>query len=148
MAKKIDTQITKLFDTLMKKRASVDLASTEARRAWKTHCSFNEGPRSVSPINIQTASQDALVQLYADMLLAQEYKTKAATALGVDTTQPESWCGFSTEDWVLDFKKRLAIIHSRTEKAKLQDLETRLEKIISPEQRREMELEAIMKEME
>ena len=51
-------------------------------------------------------------------------------------------------EWIEDFKKRIATIHFQKKKEKLQELEKRLNGILSTEQRREMELKAIMADLD
>lgn len=56
--------------------------------------------------------------------------------------------GYTIDQWIDDFKKRIVIIHLAAKKDELKKLEERLSAIVSPEQRRQMELEAIMKGLE
>jgi len=141
----LDKQIKTLFDTLMKRKKSVDADETKIKRSWKTNCSFTRDGVA-QPINIQVACEATILDVYSQMLMTRDYETKAAIILGLDVSSQV--CGFELDDWVDDFKKRIASIHIKSKKRKLLELETRLEAIISPEQRREMELEAIMKELE
>lgn len=144
-SKALDKQITALFDTLMNRKASVEADEAEIKRSWKTNCSFvRDG--IAQPLNIQVAQEPMLLKLYADILATRDYEAKAAAELGIDISSKIS--GFELEDWVADFKKRIASIHIKSKKTKLLELETRLEAIISPEQRREMELASILNELE
>lgn len=146
MAKKneVDNKINELFAVLHKQQQEVDAAEKDVKRSWKTNCSFVL-PYSMQPINIQVATKETIVNIYADMLSIMEFRAKAAITLGVDVDT--DWNGFSVEDWVADFKKRIASISIKNQKTKLASLEQRLDAIVSPEQRREMELEAILKEV-
>jgi hypothetical protein len=55
------------------------------------------------------------------------------------------WLGFSYEDWSSDFQTRINKININKKKEELQNLETRLNSLISPELRRELELKEIEK---
>lgn len=145
----LDKQIKSIFDELLKRKATVEADEAKIKRSWKTTCSLIlDG--NTPPINIQVASEDKLIDTYAAMLIQQDYRLKASEELGVefDGMVDGIVCGFHIDDWVMDFKKRIAAIHIKSKKRKLSELETRLEAIVSPEQRREMELEAIMKELD
>lgn len=146
MAKKneIDSKITALFDVLHEQQIEVEKAEQNIKRSWKTNCSFVL-PYSMQPTNIQVATKESIINMYADMLSIMDYRSKAAAELGVEVGK--DWNGFSVDDWVADFKKRISSIDIKAQKAKLQSLEQRLDAIVSPEQRREMELEAILQEV-
>ena len=57
------------------------------------------------------------------------------------------WNGFSVNDWIDDIKTRINKVQIASKKVKLEHLESRLNAIISPELRAEMELEAISAEL-
>ena len=141
----IDNKIKQLFAVIHKQQKEVDQTELDVKRPWKTNCSFVL-PYSMQPANIQVASEERIVSMYADMLMVMEFQATAATTLGVAVKT--QWGGFDKEDWIDDFKKRIATIKIKNKKRKLEDMERRLEAIVSPEQRREMELEAILYEME
>ena len=56
--------------------------------------------------------------------------------------------GYTPDQWMADIKTRLTKLNVEKEKRNLSKLEDRLDKIISPELRAKMELEAIEKELE
>jgi hypothetical protein len=58
-----------------------------------------------------------------------------------------SWLGFSAQDWLEDICLRINKINISNEKKKLQALEERLHKLISPEQLKAIELQKIEKEL-
>ena len=59
-----------------------------------------------------------------------------------------TWQAYDIEDWKKDIKSRIKQVSVNEKKDKLKKLEMRLDSIVSPEQRREMELKAIMQEMD
>jgi hypothetical protein len=69
----------------------------------------------------------------------------ASTILGIKSDQSHD--GYLISDWIDDFKKRIATIQLKEKKEKLKSLEVRLHAIISPEKKRQMELDAIMKDL-
>lgn len=140
----IDDKITELFKVLTKQQEAVKEAEKETKASWKTNCSFLTA--SINPTNIQTAGEATLVKLHAEMSVVQSFRDKSAEILGCKTDG--DWWGYSCEDWTHDFKKRIAIINLKAKKDSLVALEKRLDAIVSPEQRRALELSNIMKELE
>jgi hypothetical protein len=140
----IDDKIAQLFDVLTKQQEAVKEAEKETKAPWKTNCAFLTA--SINPTNIQTASEVTLVKLHAEMFSIQSQRFRSAEILGCTTT--EDWYGYSYDEWTHDFKKRIAIINLKAKKDNLAALEKRLDAIVSPEQRRALELSNIMKELE
>ena len=60
---------------------------------------------------------------------------------------PFEWTGFPVKDWLEDIKTRIDKLQIQSKKAKLETLEKRLNKIVSPELRAQMELDAIAAEL-
>ena len=139
----IDEKIITLFEVISLAKEQVEQAVTETKQPWKTNCSYHKDVGS-PPINIQTASEKMLTMILAESLMQADYYTKAASILGSDPTLPS---GYSLDEWVDDFKKRIAIINLRVKRDNLNELEKRLNKIVSPEQIRKMELDAITKQL-
>lgn len=142
----IDSKIGQLFAVLNKKKQQVESREKEANRKWKTNCSFTAPSGILNAVNIQTASQETLVLLLSDLLIKESFMSKACDELGVQYTG--KWGSYSVSDWIEDMKTRIAKIQLVSEKNELAELETRLQAIVSPEQRRLMELEAIAKSLE
>lgn len=146
--KTIDTKITELFNILKVKKAEVEAAELESKKKWVTTCAFRPVfSTNTQPVNIQTQKEDVLVDLLGELLIQDECATRAAKLLGNATYKGGVWCGFKIEDWIEDFKTRIAKIQLADKKVQLADLEKRLNAIVSPEQRRALELAAIMEEL-
>ena len=141
---KIDKEITNLFHTINEQQADLEVRSEILTRPWVTTCSLSR--EHSKPLNIQTAGIEDLVKAYAALVLSDESRTDAAAALGVENPL-ELRDRFTVEQWKQDFCKRIDIIRFREDQAKLNDLEMRLDAIVSPEQRRQLELEAIAAEL-
>lgn len=141
----IDNKIVELIKIVEQQKNEVFDVEKESKRGWKTNCSLNiiGFPQ---PLNIQTASIENVVKAYGMLLTVFSNIGDAAKYLDVQV--PNTYDGYSLEDWFDDFKKRVAVIKLKTKKEKLNSLEDRLNSIVSPEIRRQMELEIIMKEME
>lgn len=140
----VDAKIMELFDVLNKQKAEVEAAVAETKKPWKTNCAYHKDI-DAPPINIQTASEKMITMLLAELLMVEQYYVKAAEILGSNPDIPST---YRMDAWIEDFKKRIAIINLKAKKDKLADLESRLNKIVSPEQLREMELVAIAKSLE
>ncbi len=142
----IDQKINELFSIVRKQKAEVEAAEKESKQSWKTNCSIIAPlGRGDAPINIQTAKEDVIKTIVLGLLAHKDYAAKACEILG--SSFNSEYSGFSYEDWISDCKKRIAVLNIREKKEKLNTLEKRLNDIVSPEQKRDMELAAIMKEV-
>ena len=146
MANEIDSKIVKLFDVLNEKKAEVDIAEQASSKKWVTNCSFPPvfGDNSRG-INIQTQTQANLIGLLSDLLVRDQCTRKAAEIMGME--YDGKYGGYTVDEWVEDFKTRGAKIVLSARKAELAELHKRLDAIVSPEQKRELELEAITKSL-
>ncbi len=146
MTTNIDKKISELFEVVKKQKAEVEAAEKESKQSWKTNCSIPlPYGRDEAPINLQTASQEIIKNLVMGLLKHKEYAAEAETILGLETTS--QYKGFSYDDWVSDCKKRISVLNIRAKKEKLAALEKRLNDIVSPEQKRQMELDSIVNEL-
>lgn len=140
-----DDKILELLTVVNKQKHEVEQVEKESKVSWKTNCSFPPVFSGSGPINIQVQTEKAIVQLLADLLVQAEYLKKASDVLGVEFDN--KWGNFLIDDWIYDFKKRIAVIQIKSKKDNLDELESRLNLIVSPEQRRALELEAITKSL-
>ncbi len=75
----------------------------------------------------------------------KEYE-EAKVRIGV--AAPEfKWNNYWIVDWIHDIRSRIEKIQINTKKSKLDELESRLNAIVSPELRTQLELEAIAGEL-
>lgn len=140
----IDEKINSLFKIVNQKKEEVKADEKKQKNSWQTNCSFKL--YSTTPINIQTSNEISIVQALTELLTFSNNVDAANEILGLKTEFKHD--GYTVEQWVDDFKKRIIIIHLAVKKDELKKLEERLSAIVSPEQRRQMELEAIMKGLE
>ena len=139
----------KTLELIAQVKSKKDAIAKAEKPSYKTNCSFSyiEGVRS-SATNIHVETDIKKLICMAAFLVDRNagYQT-TAKILGVDKPPEFTWDGSSVEEWVGDIKQRIAKIQISSEKKKLEALEERLNKIISPEKRAELELEAIASEL-
>lgn len=136
---KADEQVKALFDIVQKKKAEVAKAE---KPSWETNCVFHPDPNSSASLNIQalTKAKD-LVGILAFLLEKQSAFDEANKQLG--TNVKFDWGGFTVEQWRSDLKTRIDKIDITTKRKELEALEVRLNALVSPEMRHQMELDEI-----
>ena len=148
MAKAAATDKKTLDLIALVKTKKEQIAQAE-KPAYKTNCSFSfiEGNRS-NATNLHTETDvRKLIGMAAHLLLLNDGYFAAANALEVENPPPFTWDGFTAAEWIGDIKMRITKVQIAAEKKKLEALEERLNKIISPELRAQLELEAIASEL-
>ncbi len=116
------------------------------RPIWKTSCVFGKDPDSPQTTNIQVVKNvDVLVDITAWVLSYELNWGRACVSLEVSRECKIK--GYTCEDWLDDLKTRVNQIQINTKKEELKKLEDRLNTLVSPEKRREIELAAIAKEL-
>lgn len=139
----IDDQIRALFDKLNVRKAKVAELEAQIAKGWATNLSYRMAGSNTA-VNINTiATVEGAVDLIADLVLVRKAREEAAELLG--TKAATKFQGYTFDAWVEDCKKRLAAIEIRSEKKELDDLETRLNTVLSPEERRRIEVEQLLK---
>lgn len=142
MAKKTTTDSKTLELINEVKRRKQEINSAE-KPNWATNrnFSFTEDSAKVTPLHVE-ANVRNLVFIAGFLLDKQRSYAEAAAALGMGV-ETFTWQGFSVNDWLADIKLRVTKLQIASKKEKLEALESRLNSIISPELRAEMELEDI-----
>lgn len=127
-------------------RQKEEIAKAE-RPQWKTNQNFSwvEGKPDVIVLHVEKNIK-TLVEIAAFLAQKEEAYMHVAADLGVEAP-PFTWNGFSVADWLEDIKMRINKVQINSKRAKLEALEERLGKIVSPELRAQMELEAIAAEL-
>lgn len=138
---KTDDRTLKLIQEVTKRKAEISKAE---KPNWKTNCSFPMDEQAMSkPVNIHVEKNVRSLVTMAAMLRSREKEYKeAAEVLGVDAPT-FTWGGYVVADWMGDIKARIDKIQIEQKKSQLAELESRLNSIISPELRAELELQAI-----
>ncbi len=139
-----DQIVEELFKKLQAKKA---LLESIEKPHFKTNLSFGFSEELNSRVNIHTVNNvEVLIRMAAFLLATSEKYEQAATMLGV--TSQFKWLGYSLEDWMHDIQARTNKINIEVERKTFKQLEEKLNLLVSPEQRRLMEIEAISKILE
>lgn len=148
MATKKTTTDQKTLELIREVAKQKEEISKAERPSWTTNCSFSYTERPSDAVNIHVESNIRNLVCIAAFLKEKEKSYReAAEALGVEAPA-FTWSGYAVSDWLSDLKLRINKIQIASKKKKLETLETRLNAIISPELRAQMELEAIASELQ
>ena len=138
-AKTADEIVQDLVQVVKQKREEISKAE---RPNWITNGSFKYAKGSAESFNLQTISDvNVFINALAFLIDREKSFKMACETLGVKSEF--DWFGFSLEDWSSDFKTRITKIQIGQKKKELEIYESKLDKLISPEMRRTMELEEI-----
>ena len=142
---KTDKMVLDLFNTVKAKQKEIAVLQ---KPQWATSCTIGYNPDVVTDrVNIQTVTDvNRLIDLYAFLIMKMEYAKRATFLLAV--TNKFKWMGYTFEEWEQDIRTRINQIGVTAKKNELAVLEKRLDALITVDQRRVMELEAITKELE
>lgn len=143
---KTDKIVLELLRKVEEKKQQIGNAE---RPAWQTNCSFGYDPSSNARTNIQVVRDvSQLIEMHA--FLSERYSTyiESANDLGVSEKEaPFKWLNFSYDEWVNDIKTRLNGLRIKSKRDELAKLEERVNALVSPEQRRAMELQKLVEEI-
>lgn len=140
----LDQSIQQLFTKLAERKAKVASLKAEATKSWKTNGTFRLIGASATT-NMQTANEEQVEEVATQLLLMAGARDAAAAKLGREIKSKIQ--GYTVDDWFADFTKRLATINIREEERQLEALEQRLNSVLSPEERRRIEVELLTKEI-
>ena len=138
-----DEVIKNLLDKLLIQKAEVSKAE---RPVYITGGQFRYSESIGNTIDIMTVRDSRkLVEILAFLKDREKSFNEAKEELGVNVDF--TWLGVSVEDWTRDLKTRLSVLNITATRKKLADLEERLNKLVSPEMRTQMEIDAIEAEL-
>lgn len=137
-----DQKVKELFDLVQNKKLAIEKAE---RPCWKTSGNFGYSANSAHDRTQIATITDVrkIVEMYAFLTERKDRSESAAKDLGVD--YKFTWLGFTVEEWKEDFQTRVNQISIQEKRKELAEIEARLNAIISPELKAQMELEAISK---
>ncbi len=140
--KTTDQKVRELFDLVQEKKLAIEKAE---RPCWSTGGNFGFSSNSAHDrTNVQTVNDvRKIVEMYAFLIDRKEKSEKAAEELGVKYSF--TWLGFTVNEWFNDFSIRVNQISLQEKRKELAEIESRLNAIISPELKAQMELDAISK---
>lgn len=139
-AKTTDELVKQLFDQVQEKKLVIEKAE---RPCWQTNGNFGYSANSAHDrTNVQTLTDTRkIVDMLAFLIDRKEKSEKAAEELGVKYNF--TWLGFTVDEWKSDFQTRVNQISLQEKRKELAEIEARLNAIISPELKAQMELEAL-----
>ena len=142
-----DAIVLQLLDKVEEKKKQIGEAE---RPAWRTNCSFGYDVNSNTRLNIQTIKDlDVLVDIYGFLTEKFERYNKSVKDLKLDKEAPDfKYLGFSFKDWASDIQTRIEGLRIKNKKDELAKLEARVNSLVSPEQRRKIELAKLVEEIE
>lgn len=134
-----DEVVKNLFDKLLIQKAEVSKAE---RPVYITGGQFRYSESIGNTIDIMTVRDSRkLVEILAFLKDREKSFNEAKEELGVNVDF--TWLGVSVEDWTWDLKTRLSVLNITAKRKKLAVLEEKLNKLVSPEMRTQMEIAAI-----
>jgi hypothetical protein len=138
--KTTDEKVRELFNSVQEKKLAIEKAE---RPCWLTGGNFGFSANSAHDrTDLRTVGDiRKIVEMYAFLIDRKEKSENAAKELGVD--YKFTWLGFTVDEWKNDFQTRVNQISIQEKRRDLAEIESRLNAIISPELRAQMELEAI-----
>ncbi len=140
----IDQQIAAVEARIQKQKAIVIETEKKSNRGWTTTCQLNLS--STFKVNIQSTKEDTLRDALAQLLSLEDYSNKASKMLNLKNEF--KFDGYSVSEWVSDMESRIAKIKLKSEKEKLENLQSRIESITSEDQKRQRELQKIIDDLE
>jgi hypothetical protein len=140
----LDATIQTLFDKLNTRKNTLSTLKAASAKTWKTNCAFRIG-WSTSTTNLQTASAQTIEDCAWYLCMVQSARQVALTRL--NRPDNDKFNGYSINNWFSDFEKRLATIAYRDEEVEIEVLEHRLNQVLSPDERRRIEVELLAKEI-
>lgn len=141
--KTTDEAVMELLKKVAQKKD--EIKALKKRPHWKTNCSFGFNPEdSHGRVNIQIIKDTKkIINIYAFLNRHLKDTVEAALALGLEGEFDSTWQGYSITDWQDDLQQRADQLSLETKQREVDELDERVNKLVSPEQRREMELAAL-----
>jgi hypothetical protein len=140
---KIDQKIRDLFNIVQTKK--IELEKLRAKPSYNTNCSFQREPTS-EKFNLRVLSTQDLVEVFSFLKMREFFTTKAQEELGL-TPSKFIHQGHSIDEWKDDFKTLILQNKIKNESKDLEEKEKKLNLLISPDARRQLEIEALEKEL-
>jgi hypothetical protein len=143
---KTDQMVLELLKKVEEKKKQIGNAE---RPCWVTNCSFRFNPESNIATNIQVVRDlETLVEIHAFLTTKYAAYSKSLEALKLTPKEvPFKWLNFTYDQWVEDIETCINGIRIKAKKDELIALEARVNALVSPEQRRAIELEKLVKEI-
>lgn len=142
---KNDEKALKLLEVLKAKKEKVEKLS---KPQYLTNMTFYY-PMDNKQINLHVCNdEEKLFNYFGFIAQTIVFRERAKKELmEVEEIEPLTYDNFTLEEWRTDFKTKLGVINIRKEKASLKLMEEKINGMISPEKRTELELELMEKEL-
>ena len=137
----IDKIVQDLFKVVQTKKDEIAKAE---RPNWETNCAFGYNPEISQRTNLQVIT-DVLELINILTFIYDKHKSFEVVQEMLGTNYKFKWLGFTFDQWKSDVKTRINKIEISKKKKELGELEIRLDKLISPELKQQMELDEITK---
>ena len=138
---KLDKQIDELLKSVKAQQLEVSTEEKKSKVSWITTCSYEMSCGRI--INLPVCNKDSIIKAMGDLIHCTETNIKAHKELGLNEYSMIH-NGFHYDLWVADFNKRLSVLSIKEKKQKLSVAETKLNGILSDDQRRQLELDNIL----
>lgn len=136
----VDDAVLELLLKVERKKKEIEKA--KVRPSWKTNCSFGRDPASTQDrINIQVVQPRKLIEIYAFLTSQEQSLEVAAQELGIEFDG--TWLNYPINDWKADLKTRALHLSIEKKQKEIDELDARVNRLVSPDQRRVMELKAL-----
>lgn len=139
----IDQQVRDMITKVNQRQEAVDAQRATVAKSWTTTCAYRVRGSS-STINIMTSNLEQIQEIGIDLQLFN-WATEQLDAK-LNYKFPQKTQGYTVDQWMSDLNKRIAKINLTEEESKLAELQKRLNQVLSPEERRRIEVEMLMKE--
>lgn len=137
-----DKIVQDLINVITEKKKAITKAE---KPEWKTNSAFKFSKDHASIINIQACGDvDILLEIVGFLKNKKDLDRDARELLSMPILEFK-WLNYTFDEWLSDIKTRIDKIQILSKKKELEMLEERLNKLISPELRAQMELENIQK---
>lgn len=138
-----DQMVMDLLTKVREKKEAIKKAEKN-RPQWKTNCSIGSENDCQARTNIQTIrDQQQLITIYAELIRLSDAVKEAAKAL--DLEYNNKYRNYPVEDWLDDLKTRAQMLKIEEQKKEIEELDKRINKLVTQDQRREMELQELQK---
>ncbi len=139
--KTTDDLVMELLKKVQQKKEEIKAAKKKPN--WKTNLSLGRDSNGVHDrVNIQTRTDpNEIIDWYVFITQKEEGFAQAAKELGLSVNL--TWHGYPISDWKDDLKTRAAQLSVDQKQKEMEALDKRVNKLVSPDQRREMELQAL-----
>jgi hypothetical protein len=142
----IDKKIQDMFELVLKQKKEIQ---TIEKYSYITNCSFSFDPDGANKRhNLQVVPIDTLVDILGFLIQKRDAFLEAKKMLALDNKYQFEYMGFSFEDWYNDIQSRISKITITEKRKKLQTIEEKLNSLLSPEKKRELELIELEKMLE